>query len=295
MSTVQTPTEAADRFATWVARTGFSEATARLYTRRARAFLTWLEEQGSEYDGALTDAHVRDYAVRDYRRKLMTEDKVAVSTLEGCLSAIGAFYDYLGLGRPNVKRTKPPAGFPKGLPDDQLRRVMRAAERRGPRDFAIMATLFQTAVRVSELIAIDTDDLFISDRKGLLEVRHGKGGVHRQVPVPPDCRAAIRPWLAVRRERAGTDLGPLFLSRTGARISVRRVQSLLATIGEDTGVDLHPHVMRHTYARKFLAAGGDIGVLRQILGHASIATTQGYIGAGADDTAEQAERVRIDL
>jgi site-specific recombinase XerC len=233
--------------------------------------------------------------VRDYRRHLMTHDKVAVSTLEGCLSAIGSFYDWRGLGRPDVKRMAPPQGYPKGLPDNDLRRVMRNAERRGVRDFAIMHLLFGTAVRVSELVAIDTDDLFISDRAGQLEVRHGKGGLARRVPVSPDTRAALRPWLATRRTTVGSDLGPLFVSRRGTRISVRRVQSLLATIGEQEGIDLHPHVMRHTYARRFLAAGGDLGALRQILGHASIATTQGYVGAGADDLAEQADRVRIDL
>jgi integrase/recombinase XerC len=289
------PAEAAEAFAHWIARTGFSDATQRLYARRARAFLTWVGEKWEEYDGALDDAHVRDYAVRDYRRHLMTEAKVAVSTLEGCLSAIGTFYEWRGLGRPNVKRMAPPQGFPKGLPEDQLRRVLRAAERRGPRDLAILHVLFGTAVRVSELVAIDTDDVFISERMGTLEVRHGKGGLARQVPVPADARAAIRSWHAVRRQLGTPEVGPLFLSRTGARISVRRVQSLLADIGAETGTDLHPHVMRHTFARRFLASGGDLGALRQILGHASIATTQGYVGAGAQDLADMAERVAVEL
>lgn len=295
MGATETPTEAAETFSRWIARTGFSDATQALYARRARAFLTWVEERGSEYAEALTDPFVRDYAVRDYRRKLMTEDKAAISTVEGCLSAIGTFYEWNGLGRPEVKRMAPPQGFPKGLPEDELRRVMRAAERRGPRDFAIMHVLFGTAVRVGELVAIDTDDIFISDRMGRLEVRHGKGGAARQVPVLPDARTAVRSWLAVRRTITEDPMGPLFLSRLGRRISKRRVQSLLASIGEETGVDVHPHVMRHTFARRFLAAGGDLGALRQILGHASIATTQGYVNAGHDDLAAQAERVAIDL
>jgi len=114
----------------------------------------------------------------------------------------------------------PPRGAPKALEAADLRRVMRAAERRGPRDHAITAVLFLTAFRVSELVALDVDDVWVGDKAGRLEVRHGKGAIARQVPIPADARAILRPWLARRREQLDrapgqVATGPLFLSRTG--------------------------------------------------------------------------------
>lgn len=294
--TFESPAAAGDAFIQWVRRTKFSDATQAVYIGKVRIFTTWLEAAGADYDGALTDPHVRDYAVRDFRRELMTgPQKAAVATVENYVSAIGAFYDYLGLGKPDVRRAKRRPTLPKSLTDDQLLQSMRAAERRGVRDFAIAATLFGTGVRVSELVAVDTDDLFMSDRLGALEVRHGKGGEARTVPVPADSRAALRKWLAERRHLGFPDLGPLFTSRHGRRISVRRVQSLTTSMGEAAGVELTPHVFRHTFARKYLEGGGDVGGLQQILGHASLATTGIYTRAPASVLAEQSERVRIDL
>jgi hypothetical protein len=79
----------------------------------------------------------------------------------------------------------PPRGAPKALEAADLRRVMRAAERRGPRDHAITAVLFLTAFRVSELVALDVDDVWVGDKAGRLEVRPGNGAVARQVPIRP--------------------------------------------------------------------------------------------------------------
>lgn len=291
--------EAGPAYARWLARTGHADSTKSLYADRTQRFLAWVAEQEAiqpgEYDGVLVDQHVRDYAVRDYRRQLLTVDKAAIATIEVALSAIGSFYDWLGLGKPNVKRTRPPKTAPKSLEGDQLRRVMRAAERRGARDNAIAAVLFLSAVRVSECAALDVDDVFVSDRSGLLEVRHGKGGQPRQAPLPADARAALRPWLALRAERAERHAGPLFLARDGSRLSVRRIKSLTADIGADAGVDLSPHVLRHTFARRFLDSGGDLPALQEILGHNSLASTQVYTRPPAGRVAELAENVTIDL
>lgn len=296
MSDLETPQQAAEAFGRWVARSGFAPATGALYAAKVTVFLHWVAEQWDEYDGCLTDEHLRDYAVRDFRRHLMVERKLATATVESYLSAIGTFYDaHRGLGRPNVKRA--PKGDPatKALSEDALRKVLRAAERRGPRDYAIARLLFGTGVRVSECVALDTDDVFITERMGQIEVRHGKGGQARTVYPATDERAALRAWLAARRAQGCDELGPLFLSRGGGRISKRRVQSLLTTLGEGAGVRLTPHVLRHTYARFFLEGGGDLGELRQNLGHRHLSSTQVYAGASRAARADSAERVRIDL
>jgi integrase/recombinase XerC len=240
---------------------------------------------------------VRDYAVRDFRRHLMVDQKAATATVESYVSAIGTLYEYLGLGRPNVRRAPKEQSSPKSLSDDELRAVLRAAERRGARDFAIAMTIFSCGPRVESVHKLNTDDLFLSDRMGRLEVRYGKGGEATTHPVPADARDALRRWLAVRREQGAPELGPLFTARGGGRLSVRRMQSLMGDLARESGKDvrLTPHVLRHTFARKFLESGGDVGQLQRLLGHKHLSSTQVYTNVRTDQLDAAVEGVRIDL
>jgi integrase/recombinase XerC len=296
MSDDMLPTAAAEAFERWIARSKFAPATGALYAAKVSVFMDWLEARWEEYDGALSDEHLRDYAVRDFRRHLMTERKLAVNTVESYLSAISTFYDvYLQIGRPNVTRAGKSDPKTKALSEDALRRALRAAERRGVRDYAIARLLFGTGMRVSSLVALDTDDVFVTERQGQVEIRHAKGGQALTVFLAADERQAVRAWLAARKAEGHPEVGPLFYSRVGQRISKRRVQSLMTTLGEAAGERLTPHVMRHTYARFFLDNGGDVGELQQNLGHKHLSSTQVYTGASSAHRAESAERVRIDL
>jgi site-specific recombinase XerC len=285
-----------DDYAGWLAKTGLADTTKTIYPAHVRRFLTWLGENLHEHDGALEEANARNYAVRDYRRHLLTVDKLATATVELHVSAITSFYEWRGLGKPDVKRASAPRTAPKALSANELRRVLRAAERRGVRDYAIAAVLFYSAIRVSECAALDVDDLLISERSGMLHVRAGKGDRPRQVPFQSDGRAAVRPWLAKRRaDYPDQSLGPLFLSRTGERLSKRRIQGMVAELAAETGLELSAHVFRHTFARLFLEGGGDLGTLKEILGHTSLASTQVYTRPTATSMAEMMERVSIDL
>lgn len=291
--TFEDPSEAAAAFRTWVGRTAFADGTGKQYGDRATRFLEWITEDPEEYHDALTATNGRDYAVRRYREYLMKEKGHAVSTVEGYITAVGTFYDWLGLGRPQVKRANPARPEPKSLDDKQLNRVMGAAERRGKRDHAICTTLFYTAVRVSELADLDTTDLFVSDRKGAIEVRYGKGGIARQVSLVAEARQVLRGYLEFRRAEGHPEIGPLFYSRFGKRISTRRVQSMVADLAEETGTELTPHVFRHTFSRKFLELGGDVGELQDILGHKSLATTGVYTQPTQSQLAASMERMQI--
>lgn len=296
MTPAMTPREAGAAYEAWLLRTGFAETTKAVYLAKVTAFLRWLDDHAPQYADALTDPHVRNYAVRDYRRELLTVRKVSVATVELHLAALGSLYTWLGLGKPDVPRQTPRQGGPKGLGEDDLRKVLRGAERRGPRDFALASTLFLTAVRVSECAALDIDDVFISDRMGKVQIRYGKGGKSRTVDVPAQARAALRPWLALRREQAPEQVGsPLFLSRTGSRLSVRRIQAIMGLIGAEVGVHVSPHVLRHTFGRRWVDQGGDLVSLQETLGHANVSTTAGYARPTGDYSAAMAERVGIDL
>jgi integrase/recombinase XerC len=215
--------------------------------------------------------------------------------VEVALSALGSFYDYLGLGKPNVMRQNPSRDDVRSLEPADLKKVLRAAERRGVRDFALSMLLIGTGIRVAEAAALDTDDLFISDRMGEAQIRHGKGGASRTVQVGPDVRAALRPWLARRRELTPEPLGPLFLSRVGGRLSARRMQSMMEAVGEAAGVEVTPHTLRHTFARRYLDAGGDLAGLQQALGHKNLSSTQVYTRPSVSHQREFIESMRIDL
>lgn len=291
----ETPGEAAEAFSRWISRTGYADGTMESYRAKTAAFLEFVTAGGAEYAEALSDEFVRDYAVRDFRKKLMTETKAAPATVETYLSAIGVFYDWLGLGKPRVKRSPARKSAPKSLDEDSLRKAMRGFERRGPRDFAIASVLFQTGIRVGACAALDTDDIWVGDRSGRLDVRHGKGGEASQHPIPADARAALRTWLAVRREQGHPEVGPLWISRFGTRLSVRRIQSMVNSVAAEVGVDLTPHVLRHTFARFYLENGGDVGGLQDALDHRNLSSTSVYTRVGRAGQEEAAERVRIDL
>lgn len=290
MTAVMTPSEAASDYPHWVQGTGLGATTKELYSARISRFLAWLDAAGDEYAGAFTDPYVRDFAVRDYQETLV-EARYAISTIEQHVSAICNFYgSYLKLGKPNVPRSRPIKGAPKGLTDKDKQRVLRVSERRGIRDHALTAFILYSAVRVGECARVDRTDLLLTDKTGKVHVRHGKGGVQRYVPVPAPARAALNPWLAHRDSQWG-QMGPLFMSRESNGLSKSRMQSLIADIGKTSGVPLHPHMLRHTFARNFLEGGGDLGSLQSILGHKHLSSTQAYIQPNYDDLAAMVESI----
>lgn len=290
-----TPEDAGDLYARWVWRTGLGDATKAVYEQRVRAFLTWIIEQGVKYGDALKDEHVRDYASRDYRRKLLTVDKRAPSTVAQHMAALGSFFEWAELGKPRGVSVEVPPSEKKGLTEDELRSVLRACQRRGPRDFAIAQVLFQSGVRVDECVHLDTDDLHMTERTGQLAVRYGKGGKPRTMPLSAQARDALRDWLEVRKTMKGADTPPLFLSSRGDRLAVRSVQDAMSKAGQAAGVKVTPHALRHTFGRRSVESGTDLEALRQLMGHKSIQTTAGYTRPRWENLEEAVERVGIDL
>ncbi len=144
------------------------------------------------------------------------------------------------------------------------------------RDRAVVELLYASGIRVSELAGVDVDDLDLP--AGLVRVL-GKGGKERTVPFGAPARAALQEWLARRAELVAADSGPaLFLGRRGRRVDVRQVRSVVhRLLGHVDGApDLGPHGLRHSAATHLLDGGADLRVVQELLGHASLATTQIY-------------------
>lgn len=166
------------------------------------------------------------------------------------------------------------------------RELLRHRELR-KRDAALLELLYGTGLRVSELCALDLGDL---DRQRyqtpMVLVRHGKGGKSREVPVGGAALRALDAYLKERGAEAGDggDGAPMFTNGDGGRLSVRSVQRLTRRWSTHGGVAARatPHAMRHSYATHLLDAGVDLRSIQELLGHASLSSTQIYTKVSLD-------------
>lgn len=279
-------------------RTGLADSTKAAYERQVRDFVEWLHGQDKhDPDELLTDRYVRDYAVRDYRRWLLTEKKAAPKTVDLALTAIASMCTMLGWAKPDVQMAAgKPTTAPRALNQEQIRDVLRAAERRGIRDHAIIATFLGTGLRISEFAALDVDDVWVTERRGEVRVRAGKGDKARTVPLNTQTRAALRRWLAHRPEWPNANREPaLFLTRRGTRPSVRGLRHTVAQVGAKAGVeDLSPHVLRHTFGTVLTRAGVDVVTVAELMGHADVNTTRGYSRPSSETVANAVEHLHVD-
>jgi len=143
------------------------------------------------------------------------------------------------------------------------------------RDRALFELAYSSGLRLSELAALDTDSVDLRAS----EVRvWGKGAKERIVPVGRAAREALRDWLVVRADIRPIDEKAMFLTRAGRRLSPRAIESRLASWAMRRGLPqhVHPHMLRHSFASHVLQSSGDLRAVQEMLGHASIASTQVY-------------------
>lgn len=167
-----------------------------------------------------------------------------------------------------------PKRLPKDLSPAQIEELLAADVGRSPlRDHAILELLYGAGLRVSELVAINLDDLHLSS----CEVRvRGKGMKDRVALFGEPCARAIRAWL--EHERPNTPSSALFVNRQGKRLTTRTVQNIVRRRRQLLGLGdpVSPHSLRHSFATHLLNGGADLKTVQQLLGHESLATTQVY-------------------
>ncbi len=275
---------------------GLSPNTRRAYESDVRQLTV---HTGSEVQPAAVDAdHVRAWLASLHRRR-------SPATMGRKLASVRCFFRWLV--REGVRGDDPTAGLPmpkleKRLPrplsvDDceQLitkdeRVVNQSAPEGGDRarrhtwmslrDRALVELLYGTGIRIGELVALDVRDLELRAQ----EVRvMGKGGKERIVPIPAQAREALSAWLDVRRH-PGLMSEPLFISLRARReeqprrLAAREARRILGerAVRADLGEHVHPHRLRHSYATHLLDMGADLREIQELLGHASLSTTQKY-------------------
>jgi len=181
-----------------------------------------------------------------------------------------------------VRPPAPPRRLPKAIPVDSVEALLEAAnlddQPRSLRDRALLELLYGTGARISEAVGLAVDD--VARSTGTIRVT-GKGSKQRVVPIGSYALAALdaylvrgRPELAAR----GRGGGALFLNARGGRLSRQSAWTILRTVADRAGIteDLSPHTLRHSFATHLLDGGADVRVVQELLGHASVTTTQVY-------------------
>jgi len=174
-----------------------------------------------------------------------------------------------------------PVRLPKALSEDQVGRLLDATAGDRPldrRDRALLEVLYGTGGRVSEVVGLDLADL-----QGDMVRLYGKGAKERLVPLGRYAATALAEWLAVRfTPRTRRDAEAVFLNGHGSRLTRQGAYDVLRRRAVGTGVQVSPHALRHSCATHMLARGADIRVVQELLGHASITTTQLYTKVTAE-------------
>ncbi|MGZ8154161.1 MAG: tyrosine recombinase XerC [Burkholderiales bacterium] len=200
------------------------------------------------------------------------------------LSAWRGFYRYLArdLGFTEnpcagIRAPKAAKHLPHALSPDEASRLLEAEAQSAldVRDKAMFELFYSSGLRLSELTGLAPPDVSFAD--GTVRVT-GKGSKTRIVPVGSQALHAIEAWLAARDAIQQHDTGALFVNRRGRRLSPRSVQLRLKTWALKQGLStrVHPHVLRHSFASHVLQSSGDLRAVQEMLGHASISTTQVY-------------------
>jgi integrase/recombinase XerC len=157
------------------------------------------------------------------------------------------------------------------------------------RDRAMLELMYGSGVRVSELGALDLGSIDLDEATVRV---FGKGSKERVVPIGPPCVGALREYLVARPKLRSSRRPPegsaLFLGRGGTRLGARRVEALVTAYGSANGHgELHPHALRHSCATHMLEGGADLRAIQELLGHASLATTQRYTQVSLDHVMKQ--------
>jgi len=255
-----------------------SAHTRAAYRRDLDRLREYLEARGIGDWAAVGVADIRQWMAGEHRRGL------SPSSLQRALSSVRSFYAHLlRHGRcgadpaADVRAPKRGRPLPKGVDVDEVSSLLdRPAETTlEVRDLALMELIYSSGLRLAEAVSVNLADFRPGD--GMLRVT-GKGAKVREVPVGRAAAQAVRRWIKLRGELAAPDEPALFVSSRGGRLSPRSVQTRLAQAAQKAGLPsrLHPHRLRHAFATHMLESSGDLRAVQELLGHASISTTQVY-------------------
>ena len=269
------------------------------YARDLRGYAAFLAARGIADAGGVREVDVTDFLAS------LRERGLAASSAARTLVAVRGFHRFLALEgevmtdpAANVAPPKPPARLPKAIPVEAVERLLAASSvgdtPEALRDRALLEILYGVGARISEAVGLDVDDLdtdradgaggragATGGRGGVGSVRlRGKGGKERVVPVGRYAVEAVAAYLVRGRPALATHGkgGPaLFLNQRGARLSRQSAWGIIQRAAARADLQhVSPHTLRHSFATHLIDGGADVRVVQELLGHASVTTTQIY-------------------
>ncbi|GAA5162775.1 site-specific tyrosine recombinase XerD [Ornithinimicrobium tianjinense] len=273
---------------------GRSEHTLQAYRRDTDRYLSFLHGAGVREPEEVREKHVTDFLAHlrrgddEHRPLAATSAARAVVAVRGLHRFLAAEGEVPADPSQEVQPPAPPRRLPKALPVDAVERLLQAASvgdtPAALRDRALLEVLYGCGARVSEAIALDLDDLELGraeDGTGGVVRLFGKGSKERIVPMGRYARDALDAWLVRGRPamaRAGTGTPAVFVNARGGRLSRQSAWTAIKTAAGRAGLkdDISPHTLRHSFATHLLDGGADVRVVQELLGHASVTTTQIY-------------------
>jgi integrase/recombinase XerD len=266
---------------------GLADNTLAAYRRDLARYAAFLRERGVHDAQDVDDRTVAAFVARLSAATHGDGRPYRASSVVRALSAVRSFHRFLlreGEAERDpaaaVVRPRLPRSLPRPMPVEEVLRLLDApspGDPAGLRDRAVLETLYGAGLRVSELTGLDVDDVDLEE--GSVRV-FGKGSKERDVPLGRFATDAIaaylrrtRPGLATTRSRSA-----LFLNLRGGRLTRQGVAGILAKAVRGAGIErrVTPHTLRHSFATHLLEGGADVRVVQELLGHASVATTQVY-------------------
>jgi len=275
-----------------------SPRTIASYQSDIAAFARWYTETNAEPFSAKVTTPTD---VRDYKARLVAVEHRAPATVNRRLAALRKFFAWAkGDGRITelptdlVKGVPAAPRAPKSLDKREVDRLVLMAERGGKkRDLAVLMLLRHTGLRVGELCALRLADIEMSDRKGSVTVRSGKGQKYRVVPLNADVRRSLGQYLTVR-PRVSDD--HFFLSQKGGGVQSQAVQRIVEKYARQAGLeDVSPHTLRHSFAKQLLDEGVDLVTVSALLGHERLETTAIYTQPGPRDLERAVQKLEWEV
>ena len=277
---------------------GLAANTLKSYRRDLRRYLEYLADRGIDNLDAISDQTVADFLV-SLREGGADHPPLSASSAGRTVVGVRGFHKFVlreGLAQQdpsaNVRPPTPAKRLPKALPLADIEAILTAAGSPGTtlalRDRALLEVLYGTGARISEAIGLDLDDLDLEN--GAVKLR-GKGNKERLVPVGRFACEAVSAYLVrARPELIATGKGTpaMFLNARGGRLSRQSAWTVMVRAAERAGVkaEVSPHTMRHSFATHLLDGGADVRVVQELLGHASVTTTQVYTLVTVDSLRE---------
>lgn len=283
-----------------------SPHTVRAYESDVTQYLAWVASESGKKMSELAPADLDMTSVRTHIGELNTAGK-ARSSVARKLSGLRTFVKYLR--REDVIEHDPTAmavapkrdqTIPTHLSEPEIARLIETPDTGDPlgrRDRAVLELFYASGLRLSELVAIDLEDLSLSER--MVRVM-GKGGKERLVPFNQSALAAVKAWMKdraailgarpparrnrlARGTRHAAPSDPLFINYRGTRLTGRSVDRLLRRYVAQcsTRMGISPHALRHSFATHLLQRGADLRAIQELLGHARLSTTQRYTHVNA--------------